>query len=78
MWDVWTFPLAIVILVIAFIGWKAIKNWNQMNVALEERDSGVSEVVEDHPFTANPILWVIGVAALFILFVIFFYWASSK
>jgi len=78
MWDIWPFPLAIVIVIIAAIGWKSVRSWNRMNVVLNEIDQRIPDAVEDHPFTVNPIIWVIGVASLFILFVIFFYWASSK
>ncbi|WP_339249409.1 hypothetical protein NSQ43_08910 [Sporosarcina sp. FSL W8-0480] len=72
---IWIIPIAIVFIIIGAIGWKAVRSWD--TVVLNETDSGVSDAIEDHPMSLNPIIWVIGVAALFILFVIFFYWASS-
>lgn len=75
---IWIFPLAIVFVIISFIGWKAVSKWDAIAATtFNEQDHNVPETVEDHPFSLNPIIWVIGVAALFILFVIFFYWASS-
>ncbi|MDN4608946.1 hypothetical protein P5G49_15905 [Sporosarcina sp. F6_3S_P_2] len=73
---IWIVPLAIVFIIIGIIGWRAVRVWDTA-VVLNEKDQRVADAVEDHPFTLNPIIWVIGVAALFILFVIFFYWASS-
>lgn len=77
MMDIWTIPVVIVILIIAIIGWKSVRNWNEPVVRLNNKDQRIPDVVEENPFTVNPIIWVIGVAWVFILFVIFYYWASS-
>lgn len=77
MMDIWTIPVVIVIVICGIIGWKSVRNWNEPVVRLNEQDQRIPEAVEDHPFTVNPIIWVIGVVSLFILFVIFYYWASS-
>jgi len=76
---IWIIPLAIVFVIIGLIGWKAVRKWDAIAATSfnEMDDSRIPEAVEDHPFSLNPIIWVIAVAALFILFVIFFYWASS-
>jgi len=75
---IWIFPVAIVFVIIGLIGWKAVRKWDAIAAtSFTEQDHRIPEAVEDHPFTMNPIIWVIGVASLFILFVIFFYWASS-
>lgn len=74
---IWIFPLVIVFVIIGLIGWKAIRNWSTVAAPSVNNREHIPEVIEDHPFSLNPIIWVIGVAALFILFVIFFYWASS-
>jgi hypothetical protein len=75
---IWIFPLAIVFVIIGIIGWKAVRKWDTIAAtSFSEMDDRIPEAVEDHPLSLNPIIWVIGVAALFILFVIFFYWASS-
>ncbi|MDW0111949.1 MULTISPECIES: hypothetical protein [Sporosarcina] len=78
MMDIWTVPVVIVILIIAYIGWKSVRNWNEPVVRLNNKDQQIPEVVEENPFTVNPIIWVIAVASVFILFVIFYYWASSS
>lgn len=77
MMDIWTIPVVIIIAIIAVISWKSVRNWNAPVVRLNEEDQRIPEAIEDHPFTVNPIIWVIGIAALFILSVIFYYWASS-
>ncbi|WP_336823370.1 hypothetical protein [Sporosarcina sp. USHLN248] len=77
MWDIWPVPIGIVIIVIGAVCFFSVRSYNRMKVVLNERDQNVPDNVENHPFTMNPILWVIGIAALFILFVIFYYWASS-
>jgi hypothetical protein len=75
---IWIFPLVIVFGIIGFIGWKAMKTWDAIAAtSFEEQDHRIPKAVEEHPFTMNPVIWIIAVAALFILFVIFFYWASS-
>lgn len=78
MFDIWTIPIGIVVAVIVLIGilsiWKK-PHYNPDGV-LNRQDRSVAEPIEDHPFTMNPILWVILVAAVFTLLVIFYYWAS--
>ena len=75
--DVWVIPTILVIGVIALIGFKSVRKLNMPKVVLNEQDRPIPEVVKDHPFTVNPILWVILVSAVFIAIVIFYYWASS-
>ena len=77
MMDIWTIPVMVVIVIITVIAWKSVRNWTTPVVRINEQDQRIPEAVEDHPFTVNPIIWVIGIASLFILFVIFYYWASS-
>ena len=74
----WIIPLAIVFVIIGLIGWKAMKKFDAIAAtSFNEQDHRIPKAVEEHPFTLNPVIWVIGIAALFILFVIFYYWASS-
>jgi hypothetical protein len=75
--DIWTVPLIIVVLVICLIGFVSVRKWNKANVVVEGQDSQIPAEIEDHPFTLNPIIWVILVAGLFILTVIFYYATSS-
>ncbi|MCG7342700.1 hypothetical protein MHZ92_01070 [Sporosarcina sp. ACRSL] len=75
---IWIIPLLIVFAIIGFIAWKAVRKWDMVAATtFDEKDHAIPRAVEKHPFTLNPIIWVIGVASIFILFVIFYYWASS-
>ena len=75
---IWFIPLAIVFAIIGIIGWKSMKKFDAVAAtSFTEQDHRIPKAVEEHPFTMNPVIWVIGIAALFIVFVIFFYWASS-
>ncbi|MFC5602896.1 hypothetical protein [Sporosarcina koreensis] len=75
---IWIIPTAIVFVICGLIGWKAVRKWDAIAASsFTEKDHRIPEAIEDHPFSLNPIIWVIGVTTLFILFVIFYYWASS-
>ncbi len=74
--DIWTVPLVIVVLIICLIGFVSVRKWNKANVVVEVQDSQIPAEMEDHPFTLNPIIWVILVAVLFMLTVIFYYATS--
>ncbi|CAM3095688.1 hypothetical protein FITA111629_03120 [Filibacter tadaridae] len=77
MLDIWTIPLIIVIFLICAIGIVAARKSSKANVAGSGQDSAIPEMVEDHPFALNPILWILLVATAFIGIVIFYYAASS-
>lgn len=77
MMDIWLIPVVIVIAISAFIAVKSVRNWNSPVVRLNEQDQRIPEAIEDHPFTVNPIIWIIAIVSLFVLFIIFYYWASS-
>ena len=42
------------------------------------QDSAIPKAIEEHPFTLNPIIWVIAVAGIFMFIVIFYYATSSS
>jgi len=71
-------PIAVVIAVIVLIGLFSVLKKPAYNPegVLNRQDRSVAEPIEDHPFTLNPILWVILVAALFVGIIIMYYWAS--
>lgn len=75
--DIWTVPLIIVILIICLIGIKSVRKWNKADPVVDGKDSSIPEAIEDHPFTLNPIIWVILVASAFTFIVIFYYATSS-
>ncbi|WP_025785239.1 hypothetical protein [Sporosarcina sp. D27] len=78
MFDIWAIPIGVVVAVMVIIGVLAVRKKPDYNPdgVLNRQDRSVAEPIEDHPFTFNPILWVILVAALFSIIVIFYYWAS--
>jgi hypothetical protein len=47
-----------------------------MDPVVHGKDSQVPEAIEEHPYTLNPIFWVILVATFFIGIVIFYYATS--
>lgn len=75
--DVWTVPFIIVVLVICIISFIAVKKWNKATVVVDGQDDQISGPIEEHPFTLNPIIWIVLVAVFFIGIVIFYYAASS-
>ena len=75
--DIWTGPLIVVVLIICMIGIASVRKWHRADAVVDGQDSAIPEAIEDHPFTLNPIIWVILVAAFFMGIVIFYYATSS-
>jgi fatty acid desaturase len=75
--DIWTVPMIIVVLIICLIGLASARKLHHANAGTNEQDSAIPQAVEEHPFTLNPIIWIILVAAFFIGLVIFYYATSS-
>lgn len=69
---IWTGPLIIVAVTISLISIAAIRKSSKMASLVDGRDE-IAEAIEEHPFTLNPIIWVIMVAVIFIGIVIFYY-----
>lgn len=74
--DIWTKPLIFVVIIICFIGFAGVRKMNKTSAALKGQKQSIPEAIEDHPFTLNPIVWVIFVASFFIGIVIFYYATS--
>lgn len=71
--SIWVWPLIFVV-----IGIIAISYYSTVSVARHQDkaqvlDKGVSEKVQDHPFSLNPMIWAYVLAALFTGFMIFYY-----
>ena len=73
MMDIWTIPFIIVVITIITISVISVQKSSRAAGILNEKDAAISKVVEDHPFTLNPILWIILVAALFVGIIILYY-----
>ncbi|EGQ27120.1 hypothetical protein ABZ756_06835 [Mammaliicoccus sciuri] len=75
MWDIWLWPMIFVSAIMLWICLAAVRK-SSRSLQLNEKDQ-IPETVAEHPYTINPILWIILIATFFALFVIFYYWASS-
>ena len=73
--DIWTGPLVVVIIIICLISIAAVRK-SSKEVPMVEGRTEIKEVIEDHPFSLNPILWIILVAAVFMGIVIVYYATS--
>lgn len=74
MLDIWTTPLVIVVSIMVLIGLAGIRK-SSRSFQLNEKNQ-IPNIAAEHPFMMNPLLWIIVVATVFILAVIFYYWAS--
>lgn len=73
--DIWTGPLIVVVLIICLISIAAVRKMSKKEPVVDGR-SVVNEAIADHPFTLNPILWIILVASGFMGIVIIYYATS--
>jgi quinol-cytochrome oxidoreductase complex cytochrome b subunit len=75
--DIWTVPMIIVVLIICMIGLASVRKMHQVDAVVKGQDSAIPKAIEEHPYTLNPIIWIILIAAFFIGIVIFYYATSS-
>lgn len=68
----WITPIIVVAIIVILITVYGIRKTAKTNVLIDGRDE-ISENIEDHPFTLNPIIWIILVATVFIGIVIAYY-----
>lgn len=73
--DVWAVPLIGVVVIICLISIVSVRKSNKASAMVKGRTE-INDAIEDHPFTLNPILWVILVATIFVGIVIVYYAAS--
>lgn len=76
--DIWIVPMIIVVAIICAIGLASARKMHRTDAAVNGQDSAIPKAIEEHPFTLNPIIWVIAVAGIFMFIVIFYYAASSS
>lgn len=75
---IWTWPLLGVILIISAIGfYSTLSIMKFENRRQQANDSPVSQAVKEHPYTMNPVVWVLVAALVFISVIIAYYAASS-
>lgn len=73
--DIWAGSLMVVTVIICLISILAVRKSSKLNSLVDGKDE-ISEAIEEHPFTLNPIIWVILVATVFIGIVIVYYATS--
>ena len=76
--DIWIVPMIIVVAIICAIGLASARKGHGADASVNGQDSAIPKVIEEHPFTLNPIIWIIAVAAIFMFIVIFYYATSSS
>ncbi|AOV08413.1 hypothetical protein [Sporosarcina ureilytica] len=74
---IWIMPFIIVTALMIWITVAAIRKSSKLSSLAVGRDE-IPEVVEEHPFTLNPVIWVILIASLFIAIVITYYAAATS
>lgn len=72
---VWVIPFIIVAFLLSWITISSIRKTSKLASLTTERDT-ISKTVEAHPFTLNPIIWIILIATVFIGIVIVYYAAN--
>ncbi len=75
---IWIVPMIIVVTVICTIALASARKLHRVNATVNGQDSAIPKAIEEHPFTLNPIIWVIAVAGIFMFIVIFYYATSSS
>ncbi len=73
---IWTIPFTIVVIIICLISVVSARKTNKASALVTGKDSEIPEVIEDHPFTLNPIFWIILIATVFTGIVIVYYATS--
>ncbi|MGE7090100.1 short-chain dehydrogenase [Lysinibacillus sp. NPDC048646] len=75
MWLIPAFIAITIISVISFVSTLRIaKMTSERN---SEKDTPISETVEEYATMLNPIVWVYGIFLLFLGIVIFYYWSQA-
>ncbi|WP_153731956.1 hypothetical protein [Sporosarcina obsidiansis] len=75
MWDIWVWPMVFATAIMLWICLAGLRK-SRRSFQLNEHDK-IPETAAEHPFSMNPLLWIILVSTVFTFIVIFYYWASS-
>lgn len=74
----WLIPALIAITIIAAISLVSTLKIAKMTSKREsEKDTPISETVEEYTTMLNPIFWVYGIFLLFLGIMIFYYWSKT-
>ncbi|WP_107923248.1 short-chain dehydrogenase [Lysinibacillus parviboronicapiens] len=74
----WLIPALIAITIIAVISFVSTLRIAKMTTERKsEKDTPISETVEEYATMLNPIVWVYAIFLLFLGIVIFYYWSQA-
>ncbi|MDM5246689.1 MULTISPECIES: short-chain dehydrogenase [unclassified Lysinibacillus] len=74
----WLIPALIAITIIAVISLvSTLKIAKMTSERKSEKDTPISETVEEYTTMLNPIVWVYGIFLLFLGIMIFYYWSKT-
>lgn len=74
----WLLPLLVTITIISVISFVATLRIAKMTKERDsEKDTPISETVEENPTVLNPIIWVYGLFFAFTGIMIFYYWSQT-
>lgn len=73
---IWFYPFLLVTAIIVAIAFVSVRKLRLASIQLNEKDE-ISPKIASHPFTLNPIIWVILVATAFMFIVITYYAANG-
>lgn len=69
---IWIMPFIIVSAIVVWITIASIRKSSKLSSLSTGRDE-IAPAIEEHPFTLNPIIWIILLATVFIFIVIVYY-----
>lgn len=69
---VWVIPYILVAAIVSWITVASIRKSSKLTSITTGKDD-IAQEIEEHPFTLNPIIWIILVATIFIGIVIVYY-----
>ncbi|KPN96654.1 hypothetical protein [Lysinibacillus sp. ZYM-1] len=74
----WLIPALIAIVIISVISFvSTLKIAKMTSERKSEKDTPISETVEEYSTMLNPIVWVYGIFLLFLGIMIFYYWSKA-
>lgn len=74
----WLIPLLVTITIISVISFVATLRIAKMTTERDsEKDTPISETVEENQTVLNPIIWVYGLFFAFTGIMIFYYWSQT-
>lgn len=71
--SMWIFPYIVLTVIVSVISVLSIRKTNEASPLKTGKDHAIPEVIENHPFTLNPIIWAYLIVAAFIFIVIVYY-----